>query len=229
MVWPGGDAHDRSADDRPPACGPFLERRCTADAHGSEDELVRAAQAGGTWAFARLWELLAPTVAAYVRSRGVASSDDVTSEVFLAAFARIRDFDGDGAAFRRFLFTVAHHKSVDDVRKRFGPRVPRQTGSPSEQDLPRSPSAEDVVLHGELTPQIAALLTALPSVQREVLLLRVVAGLEISDVAVIVGRSEGAVKQLQHRALRFLRSQLEENRPGSGVTAALRSTIARTP
>jgi RNA polymerase sigma factor (sigma-70 family) len=190
---------------------------------------VRAAQAGGTWAFARLWELLAPRVAAYVRNRGVSSPDDVTSEVFLAAFARIGDFDGDGDAFRRFLFTLAHHKSVDDLRKRFGPRVPRQDVSAREQDLPCSPSAEDVVLHGELTPRIATLLAGLPGVQREVLLLRVVAGLEVSDVAVIVGRSEGAVKQLQHRALRFLRSQLEENRPSPGVTAAPHPPIARTP
>jgi RNA polymerase sigma-70 factor (ECF subfamily) len=190
---------------------------------------VRAAQAGGTWAFARLWELLAPTVAAYVRNRGVASPDDVTSEVFLAAFARIGDFDGGGVAFRRFLFTLAHHKSVDDIRKRFGPRVPRQIDSPREQDLPRSRSAEDVVLHGELTPRIAALLATLPGVQREVLLLRVVAGLDVSDVAAIVGRSEGAVKQLQHRALTYLRAQLEENRPTPGVTQAPRSPIARTP
>jgi len=208
---------------------PVHERWCAANAHGTEDDLVRAAQAGGTWAFARLWELLAPKVAAYVRHRGVASPDDVTSDVFLAAFARIGDFDGDGDAFRRFLFTLAHHKSVDDIRKRFGPRVPRQVESPREQDLPRSPSAEDVVLHGELSPQIAALLTALPDHQREVLLLRVVAGLDISDVAVIVGRSEGAVKQLQHRALRFLRSQLDENQQASGVTQNPHAPIARTP
>jgi RNA polymerase sigma factor (sigma-70 family) len=207
----------------------FSKRRCAADAHGTEDELVRAAQAGGTWAFARLWELLAPTVAAYVRNRGVACSDDVTSEVFLAAFARIGSFDGGGDEFRRFLFTLAHHKSVDDIRKRFGPRIPRQSDSPREQDLPHSPSAEDVVLHGELTPRIAALLGALPAVQREVLLLRVVAGLDISDVAIIVGRSEGAVKQLQHRALRFLRAQLDENEPVPGVTQAPGSPIARTP
>jgi RNA polymerase sigma factor (sigma-70 family) len=214
-----------------PAAQPGLvhERWCAADSHGTEDDLVRAAQAGGTWAFARLWELLAPKVSAYVRHRGVASPDDVTSDVFLAAFARIGDFDGDGDAFRRFLFTLAHHKSVDDIRKRFGPRVPRQIESPHEQDLPRSPSAEDVVLHGELSPQIGALVAALPALQREVLLLRVVAGLDISDVAVIVGRSEGAVKQLQHRALRFLRSQIEENQLAPGVTQDPRSPIARTP
>jgi RNA polymerase sigma factor (sigma-70 family) len=159
----------------------------------------------------------------------VANPDDVTSDVFLAVFARIGDFDGDGAAFRRFLFTLAHHKSVDDIRKRFGARVPRQFDSPRERDLPRSPSAEDVVLHGELTPRIAALLAALPGVQREVLLLRVVAGLDISDVAVIVGRSEGAVKQLQHRALRFLRTHLDEKRPTPGVTQDPRPPIAKTP
>ena len=64
------------------------------------DALVDAARAGGGWAFGRLWEQLAPSVAAYLRRRGVQETDDVTSEVFLAAFGGIGRFHGDGVAFR---------------------------------------------------------------------------------------------------------------------------------
>ena len=81
------------------------------------DLLVAAARTGGGWAFGRLWEQLAPSVAAYLRGRGVRDADDVTSEVFLAAFRGIGRFHGDGVAFRSWLFTIAHHKSVDVHRR----------------------------------------------------------------------------------------------------------------
>jgi RNA polymerase sigma factor (sigma-70 family) len=186
----------------------------------TEDDLVAAARAGGLWAFAELWQVLSPRVAAYVHSRGVADPDDVTSEVFLGAFARIGDFRGGGAEFRRYLFTLAHHKSVDDIRARFGPRVPRHMPMTEVVDPRRAPSAEDVALDRRLDPDVAAVLAALPDLQREVLMLRVVAQLDVGEVAEIIGRSEGATKQLQHRALQSLRRQLCPPTPHpSAVTA----------
>lgn len=173
----------------------------------TEDALVASARAGGTWAFGQLWLLLAPTVAAYLRARGVSEPDDVTSEVFLAAFARIGEFVGGGAQFRRYVFTLAHHKSVDDVRRRFGATA-RRTVEISEAVDPRhGASAEDLAL-AHLDPDLADLLEELPDPQRDVLLLRVVAGLDVAEVADLLGRSEGAVKQLQHRALTTLRRRM---------------------
>ena len=64
------------------------------------DLLVGAARAGGAWAFGRLWERFSPVVHGYLRARGVRDPEDVTSEVFLAAFRRVGDFEGDGRAFR---------------------------------------------------------------------------------------------------------------------------------
>jgi RNA polymerase sigma-70 factor (ECF subfamily) len=192
-----------------------------------EDELVAAARSGGVWAFAQLWELLSPRVAAYVRSRGVAHPDDVTSEVFLGAFARIGDFRGGGLEFRRYLFTLAHHKSVDEIRARFSPRVPRHVQMTEGVDPRCAPSAEDVALEGQLDHAVAAVLATLPAAQREVLLLRVVAGLDLAEVAAIVGRSEGATKQLQHRALQSLRRQLPgQTRRGSAVTVEVTPPMA---
>jgi len=194
----------------------------------SEDELVAAARAGGSWAFAELWRLLSPKVAAYVRARGVADPDDVTSEVFLGAFTGIRDFEGGAVQFRRYLFTLAHHKSVDDIRRRFGPRVPRHEELTPSSDRRRAPSAEEVALEGRLHPAVSAVLAELPARQREVLLLRVVAGLDVADVAEILGRSDGAVKQLQHRALTALRAQLAPEPEAATVTRLALPPMAGT-
>ncbi|MFZ0323842.1 MAG: RNA polymerase sigma factor, partial [Actinomycetes bacterium] len=81
------------------------------------DALVDAARAGGHWAFERLWQELSPRVSGYLRGRGVGDADDVTSEVFLAAFQGMGTFNGDGAAFRSWLFTIAHHRGVDWQRR----------------------------------------------------------------------------------------------------------------
>ena len=170
-----------------------------------EDTLVEAARGGNSAAFGQLWERLAPAVGGYLRSRGVADVDDVTSEVFMAAFARIGDFAGGGVQFRRFIFTLAHHKSVDDTRRRFGPRVPRHEVLDDDTDPRSAASAEDEALREVYGEQMQQLLALLPDVQREVLLLRIVAGLDVADVASVLGRSDGAVKQLQHRALTTLR------------------------
>lgn len=195
-----------------------------------EDALVHAAAAGGSWAFGRLWQLLSPTVAAYLRSRGVRDVDDVTSEVFLAAFARIGQFTGGGTDFRRYLFTVAHHKSVDDVRRRFGPQVPRQVELDAAADPRREPSAEDAALAGRLSPQLQAALAELPVAQREVLLLRLVADLDVDAVAEVLDRTPGAVKQLQHRALGTLRRTLAAvPAHPSGATGRDRVTAAGGP
>ena len=173
-----------------------------------EDALVEAARGGDSTAFGQLWQQLAPPVGGYLRSRGVVDVDDVTSEVFMAAFARIADFAGGGVQFRRFIFTLAHHKSVDDTRRRFGPKVPRHEVLDDASDPRSAASAEDEALREVYGEQVQQLLTMLPDVQREVLLLRVVAGLDVSDVASVLGRSSGAIKQLQHRALTTLRSGL---------------------
>lgn len=157
---------------------------------------VDAARTGDSTAFGRLWELLSPKVHGYLRGRGVASPDDVTSEVFLAAFTGIASFTGDGAAFRSWLFTIAHHKAVDDLRR----RTPTTEWTP-ESDPRSVSSAEDAAFDGMLGARVRGMLEVLTPEQREVLLLRTVADLSVEEVAAITGRTEGAVKQLFHRAV----------------------------
>jgi RNA polymerase sigma-70 factor (ECF subfamily) len=157
---------------------------------------VDAARSGDSSAFGRLWELLSPRVHGYLRGRGVASPEDVTSEVFLAAFTGMATFTGDGAAFRSWLFTIAHHKAVDDLRR----RTPTTEWTP-ENDPRAVDSAEDTAFEGLLGARVRGMLDVLTPDQREVLLLRAVGDLSIEEVAAVTGRTEGAVKQLFHRAV----------------------------
>jgi RNA polymerase sigma-70 factor (ECF subfamily) len=179
------------------------------------DTLVAAARAGGDWAFERLWLDLSPRVAGYLRGRGVPDPEDVTSEVFLAAFQKVGAFDGDGAAFRSWLFTVAHHKAVDVLRR--SGRGPGTEPYDPVDDPRQAASAEWHALAAIEDDEIRALLATLSPDQTDVMLLRVLGGLTLPEVARATGRSLGAVKQLQRRAVAQLGRRLAEVREETSV------------
>lgn len=168
-------------------------------------DLVERARTGSPEAFTALYERLAGQVAGYLRSRGVPDVEDATSEVFLAVFTGLERFAGDGDRFRAWLFTIAHRRSVDRWR-----RAGRGPALEPLDDAPPTlvPSAEDDALVALGDDRVRALLDLLSPDQRDVLLLRVVADLSLEQVAGVLGKREGAVKALQHRALERLRRHL---------------------
>ncbi len=184
------------------------------------DSLVVAARAGGDWAFARLWEELSGSVAGYLRARGVDDVEDVTSDVFLAAFQGMRGFEGDGAQFRSWLFTIAHHRGVDGIRG----QIKAGGQEPYLENLDRRtvPSAEDSTLDILQNDELYRVLANLTPDQRDVVLLRFVADLSLEEVATITGRNIGAVKQLQRRGVERLRRHLN----GVMLTEAITSVPA---
>lgn len=182
------------------------------------DLLVDAARAGGGWAFGRLWEELSPAVHAYVRARGAGDPDDTTSEVFLAAFRRVARFHGDGRAFRSWLFTIAHHKAVDTLRRGSSAHeVPHDV----IEDGRVASSAEDQALSRLGGTAVQQLLATLTPDQRSVLLLRVIGELTLEETAAVVGKPLGAVKALQHRALARLRKELAGDPVSPGASEAI--------
>ena len=180
--------------------------------------VLAAARAGEPWACTRLYEDLKRPVLTYVRLRGARDPDDVTSEVFLGVFRGLAAFSGDAAGFRAWVFTIARRRVVDDRRARG--RRPREVPLHDTAVDPVGGDVEDDALRWLGDDRVAAMLTALTPSQREVVLLRVVADLPLDHVASVTGRSVGAVKVTQHRALRALRRSLE----GDGVT--LRTSTA---
>jgi RNA polymerase sigma-70 factor (ECF subfamily) len=164
------------------------------------DEWVVAARAGGGWAFERLWLEFSGQVAGYLRSRGVRSVDDVVSEVFLAAFQKLPGFEGDGQAFRSWLFTIAHHRSVDDLRREI-----RESGVTVAPTFGVAASAEEIAF---ADAELWTWLSVLPPSQRDVIWLRFVVDLSIEDVARVTGQTTAAVKALQRRGIAGLRRHL---------------------
>src|SRR5947209_2321600 len=173
-----------------------------------DSDLVVAARDGQAWALTEIWQRHAPAVTGYLRGRGASEPDDMTSEVFLAVFERLARFHGDDEALRSFVFTIAHHKMVDDVRRR------SRRGDTAAYDPQTDPrveaSAETEAMTSLGDQQVDALLSTLSPDQREVVLLRVVADLSLEQTAAVLGKRVGAVKALQHRALASLRRLIEQ-------------------
>ena len=172
-----------------------------------EDALV-AAQAGRPWALRAVYEELAPAVHGYLRARGASEPEDLTSEVFLTVFSRLATVTGGATGLRTLAFSVAHARLVDDLRRRSrrGEAVSYETW----HDGRTSPSTEDEAVDRIRTAEIRALLDQLPADQRDVLLMRIVGDLSVEDTARAIGRSAGAVKQLQRRGLLALRARAQD-------------------
>ena len=172
------------------------------------DSVLPAAQAGAEWAWERIYNDLAGSVRAYVRRRGAAEPDDVVGEVFLHLARGIKDFDGTEANFRTWVFTVAHRRMLDD-RRRLS-RHPVDPVADAPEPAPSSPDATaDEAFQSIDTDRVQRLIAQLVPDQRDVMLLRIVGGLTIAEVAEAVGKSVGATKALQRRALAALTKILQ--------------------
>jgi len=173
----------------------------------SFDSALTAARTGAPWALERLYQALSPAVVGYLRVQGAADPDDLTNEVFLGVLRRIGSFEGDEEKFRSWIFTIAHSRLIDD-RRRID-RRPHLAG-PHEDHWDRAGGdAEQEALERLSSQRVQALCEGLVADQRDVLLLRLMAGLTIEAIADALGKSEGAVKALQRRGLANLRKILE--------------------
>jgi RNA polymerase sigma-70 factor (ECF subfamily) len=167
--------------------------------------VLAAAQADKPWAYERLYRDLSPSICGYLRLQGASDPEDLTSEVFLGAFRGLRSFYGDEAAFRSWIFTIAHRRLTDERRavacrpRRADAELPDRAGGDVEEEALRRLSAD----------RVRALCAGLAPDQADVLLLRLVTGLTVEAVAEVLGKTEGAVKALQRRGLVALRRQLE--------------------
>lgn len=151
--------------------------------------------------FAELYERNVYRVYAYV-SRRVGTreeAEDVTADVFHHALANLKSFQWRGAPFAAWLMRIAAHRIIDRWRS-----SAREAGTPISDDPPDVPM-EDI----EQRAALFQLVSRLPEDQRRVVVLRFVEEKSIREIAQDLRRSEGAVKQLQFRALQKLRESVE--------------------
>ncbi|WP_241704671.1 RNA polymerase sigma factor [Leifsonia shinshuensis] len=161
--------------------------------------------AGSTAAvFTDAYRALAAPVLAYLRSQGVEDPEAVTQDVFVALYPRLDTLTGGGDGLRTLVFSIAHARVVDHHRRRA--RAPEPVEYDPRTDSRSAPSAEDDVVGG--ATGVGQLIERLAPEYRDVIALRILAELTIDEVAQLLGRSPGAVKQLQRRALIALRREL---------------------
>lgn len=174
--------------------------------------MLEAVRLGEPWAFDRIFRTLAPVVTAYLGAQGSVEPDDLTSEVFLGVLRNIGSFRGDEAGFRSWVFTIAHRRLTDE-RRRISrrPTIEPLTAAP---DRPAPDDVEDTVVRSLGTERVRAMCELLGPDQRNVLLLRLIAGLTVDEVAAVLDKTSGAVKALQRRGLRAIGAMLE--REGAG-------------
>lgn len=177
------------------------------------DEVLAAARSGGEWAWARLYRDLAPSVLAYMRTRGARAPEDATGEVFLQLVRDISSFDGDEQAFRAWVFTIAHHRLLDSARS--ARRKPAEPVPPEalENDGPVG-HVEEEALASLGAQRVREVLARLTPDQQDVLLLRLFGRLTLEETARALGKRLGAVKALQRRGLAALKRELSKQ----GVT-----------
>lgn len=168
------------------------------------DEYVQADQDDPALLFTAAYNQFSGPVFGYLRARGVDDPEAVTQDVFLALYPKLPNLHGGLHGAKTLLFSIAHARMVDHYRKR--ERTPDSAPYEPEMDARRSPSAEDQAF-GRGSLGVTELLEDLAADHREVLALRVVADLSVEETAAIMGKSQGAVKQLQRRALSALRKR----------------------
>ena len=175
--------------------------------------LVGAAD-GDELAFAVLWRAFQPSLLRYLRVVIPGMAEDVASETWLEMARGLGRFDGDERGFGALLFTIARRRALDARRRQARQRAtPVPTGTLARLIGPDDP--QGAVLEALSTRSALGLIATLPPEQAEVIVLRVVAGLEVGQVAAIVGKKPGTVRVLAHRGLRRLAERLGEQ-PGAG-------------
>jgi RNA polymerase sigma-70 factor, ECF subfamily len=172
--------------------------------------VLARAQAGDEAAFACLFRDVQPALVRYLRVI-TPDAEDVASETWLQVVTGLAGFRGQEDAFRAWLFTIARHRAADAGRSRARRPVSLEL---TEADQPAVPDTADLALEAISVRSVVALIATLPRDQAEIVMLRLVGGLDVADVGRIVGKSPGAVRVAAHRALRRLASRLER----AGVT-----------
>lgn len=170
--------------------------------------LHERAVAGDEGAWTVIYDWLAPSVLGYLRAKGAPSPEDATSEVFLQVVRDIDTFDGTGAKFRSWVFTIAHHRMIDQARK-----VRRRPAEPTQEEalgamLP-AVEWEASVVEDLATAELTRLFRWATPEQQEVLVLRFVSGLTTREIADVLDKRQGAVKALQRRGLEAVRAAVD--------------------
>ena len=187
------------------------ELRPNAPAQADAERLLIEEAQKDSARFAELYENNFSRVYAYIarRVRDRNDAEDLTSEVFHQALAGLPRFEWRGVPFAAWLFKIASNAIIDRST-----RAAKEREVPAILDLPSEVSPQEIESEIEQRARLFQLVDRLPVDQRRVIGMRFAEEKSIREIAHELGRSEGAVKQLQFRALQNLRAQLSDESGG---------------
>ena len=175
-----------------------------------EHELIRRAQEGDKQAIGELYRVHVDVIYRYVwaRVRDDSLAEDLTAQVFLKALEGLPSYKPSGKPFVAWLYRIAYARIVDHWRK-----LERRVEVPLEETLPSGePRPEDLLQFEADWVMAMELLSQLTDDQQDVMILRFIGEMSLADVAQTVGKTVGATKALQYRALATLARLLEEKK-----------------
>lgn len=176
--------------------------------------MIRRAREGDADALGHLWRAYQHLLLRYFRGKGMGDAEDLTSIVWVEVASSLHRFEGSEDDFRRWLFTIAARRRIDEIRssKRRDRQIQRELGRAGGLHAPDA--AADADRAASLERAIERIRTLSPD-QAEAVLLRVVGDLSVADVAEIMGRREGHVRVLVHRGLKRLADDVDVTNPRS--------------
>jgi RNA polymerase sigma-70 factor (ECF subfamily) len=171
-----------------------------------EQSLIRRAQQHDEMALTQIYEENFDRIYRYIvlKIGDRTEAEDMTQQVFLNVLKSISSYKWKGMPFTSWLYRIAHNQVVDFLRKKSRRAiVPLDESMPSIGDDPESTAMRRLEIKG-----LAMAAKKLTAAQQEVISLRFAAELSVAEVAKVMGKSEGAVKALQHSAVAALRKLL---------------------
>ena len=169
-------------------------------------QLVQRASQGDAEAFGKLYDVHLDAIYRYVyfKVASHAEAEDLTSQVFLKAWEAMPRYQLREIPFSHWLMRLAHNVVVDHYR------TTRARVELDEKLMSTEPDPQDDYIRGERARSLEAAIRRLPDQQRAVIVLRFIENMDYAQVAAILGKSQGALRVIQHRALAALRQILAQ-------------------
>jgi len=201
----------------PERTGGFGDAKLAASSEDSAEErerligLVELARGGDADAFGLLYDHYQPSIYRflYYRTRSIVVAEDLTSETFFRALRNMASFRWQGKDFGAWLMTIARNLATDHF-KAGRTRLEMTTEDMGQHD-DATDGPETAVLASLTNEILLEALTELPNEQKDCLVMRFLQGMSIAETAAVLGRSEGAIKQLQLRGVRNLAKLMPED------------------
>jgi RNA polymerase sigma-70 factor (ECF subfamily) len=173
-----------------------------------EQQLIRAAQQGDERAFGELYSAYMHNIYRYIllRVEQVVVAQDLTSEVFLRAIEGLARYQTREVPFLAWLYRIAHARVIDYYRRA---RRHGSTVSLEDVEIATAPDLDSDLTHDDQQRMLRAAISTLPPEPQLVIILRFIEGYSLEQTARVLGKSLGAVKMIQRRALQVLRVMLQ--------------------